>query len=121
MKKIKHLSSDIHTKTVSRIVKSYHINPHIFGFLHDGDPGIYIGIADKDVEFEVSVNGRKLSFNKEFLKDDYGNKTHLSRQGDSLWFRASADNDPNVRLTVKLPEGITVVFDSVPVKPEWME
>lgn len=102
--------------------KTYSINPHLFGVLDGNDPSIYIGIGDDSVQYEIAVDGKNLPFIREIIEDQPGEyKTHLSRKTEDMWFSAGEDNDPNVQLTVKLPENITVVVESVPVKPEWME
>ena len=37
------------------------------------------------------------------------------------WFTASQYAPPFLTLTIELPEGVTVVCDPIPLKPEWNE
>ena len=100
--------------------RSYWLAPHIFGVLNENDsPGVYISTDHPDVEYELRRNGQRLQFEKELIPED--GKTHLFRREGSAWFTAGRDNDPGLELTVRLPGGPTVIFENVPVKPEWDE
>ena len=96
--------------------REYWLSPHIFG-ASSNSPAVYISTSDPDVEYELSYNGQSLKFEKELMPEE--NKTHLNRTG--AWFNAGQDNTPAVELTIKLPDGPTVIFETVPVKPEWDE
>ena len=100
--------------------RSYWLAPHIFGVLNENDsPGVYVSTDDPDVEYELRLNGQRLQFEKELIRED--GKTHLFCREGSAWFTAGRNNDPGLELTVRLPGGPTVIFENVPVKPEWDE
>ena len=98
--------------------REYWLSPHIFGATHNS-PAVYVSTADPDIEYELRYNGQSLKFEKDLLPED--SKTHLNRTGASPWFTASPEIEPNLELTIKLPDGPTVIFETVPVKPEWDE
>ncbi len=105
---------------------TYYISPHIFGTRSSDDiPAVYIGIASEDVEYIIRQNGREISYDKEIIDDEETGtpvKTHLVRpEGSEDWFEAGVDTDPGLELEVRLPEGVTVIFTHIPVKPEWEE
>lgn len=98
--------------------REYQLSPHIFGTTYNS-PAIYVSTADPDIEYELRYNGQRLKFEKDLQPEE--NKTHLNRTAASPWFNASQNNTPSLELTIKLPDGPTVIFETVPVKPEWDE
>ncbi len=98
--------------------REYHLSPHIFGVTH-GTPSVYVSTDDAEIEYELRYNGESLRFEKDLLPEDQ--KTHLNRLGSSPWFTAGSEYSPDLELTIRLPDGPTVIFDPVPVKPEWDE
>ena len=99
--------------------REYYLDPHIFG-ARNGHPAVYIGTDDGAVEYELSVDGNSLPFEKECPVGDEA-KTHLNPTEGGDWFDASPDLDPGLVLTLRLPGGVTGTFDPVPVKPDWKE
>ncbi len=103
------------------IVNGYRIDPHIFGTReYTEDPGVYIGIDDDSVLYELYAGGRQLQHEDEYRVDGE-EKTHLLKKAGEDWFAAGPDDDPGLAMTVLLPEGVTVDVEHVPVKPEWEE
>ena len=98
--------------------REYQLSPHIFGTTYNS-PAIYVSTADPDIEYELRYNGQRLKFEKDLQPEE--NKTHLNRTAASPWFNASQNNTLSLELTIKLPDGPTVIFETVPVKPEWDE
>ena len=99
--------------------RNYWLSPHIFGVIENRTPAVYISTDDPDVEYELRLDGQRLQFVRDLILED--GKTHLNRAAGSGWFTAGWENTPNLELTIRLPEGPTVIFETVPVKPEWDE
>lgn len=97
----------------------YRTDPHIFGFTGGNDPAVFIGIDDGSVEYTLTKDDEALSFIKEIFSED--SKTHLLRDGENGWFTAAENNEPDIGLTIGLPGDITVIYDRIPVKPEWKD
>ena len=99
----------------------FFLSPHIFGTRDESVPGIFIGTDDERVTYGLRLEGAPLEFSPE-VHADGEEKTHLLRpEGDSPWFTAGEGDSPALELTIHLPGDVTVVFDPVPVKPEWRE
>ena len=96
------------------------LGPHIFGARY-GSPAVFIGIDDSAVQYQLEYQGQVLPFTRELLPDGDHGKTHLNPVEGQPWFEAGPDYDPMLVMTITLPEGVRVVFDPVPVKPDWME
>ena len=104
--------------------EAFDFNPHIYGTRDDRTPGVYNGGKYDNVSFRLIYDGQELPLVMEYLTDNWDGedhwKTHLNRDGDGPWFEANRDYDPRLVLVAEL-RGVTVSFDPVPVKPEWME
>ena len=98
---------------------TYELSPHIFGARY-GDPAVYIGIGDPRAEYELRLGDETLEFEKECPVDGE-EKTHLNPPEGKPWFEAGPEHDPGLTLVIRLPEGVTVTFVHVPVKPDWRE
>ena len=92
----------------------YHLAPHIFGL--GDDPGVYIGICDEAVSYELTLDGEPLPHTTELIPEN--EKTHFWSDGHG-WFTAGQGNAPDLALTVYMPGFPTVIFERVPLKPEW--
>ena len=101
------------------------LNPHVFGTRDDRTPAVYLGGRLDSAVFHLYYDGQELPFTTEYLQDEWNDelhwKTHLNRVEGQPWFEANQSYDPRLVMTVELAEGVTVTFDPVPVKPEWME
>ena len=96
------------------------LSPHIFGVLPSGNtPSVYISTDDPEIEYVLRLNGQELKYDLELLPEDH--KTHLSRLDRYPWFTAGQNDIPAVELTIRMPGGPTVIFETLPVKPEWAE
>ncbi len=101
--------------------ESYELSPHIFGTRDGREPGVYIGTDDEGVTYGLRLNGEPLSFLTDYHSDQQ-EKTHLWRPEDEApWFTAGENDFPDLELIISLPQGVTVIFAPVPVKPEWRE
>ena len=99
-------------------VNGYSINPHIFATQEQNDSaGVYIGIYDSAVGYELLLGEQSLTYEKEILAPE--EKTHLWKAGD--WFVAGPEDDPFLNMKITLPDNVTVVVEHIPVKPEWEE
>ena len=98
---------------------TYELSPHIFGAKY-ASPAVYIGIGDPRVEYELRLGDETLEFEKECPVDGE-EKTHLNPPEGKPWFEAGPEHDPGLTLVIHLPEGVTVTFVHVPVKPDWRE
>ena len=98
--------------------REYWLSTHIFGVTHNS-PAVYVSTADPDIDYELRYNNASLEFEKQLMPED--DKTHINRTGASPWFTASQEHMPDLELIIKLPNGPTVIFETVPVKPEWDE
>ena len=99
-------------------VNGYSINPHIFATQEQNDSaGVYIGIYDSAVGYELLLGEQSLTYEKEILAPE--EKTHLWKAGD--WFVAGPVDDPFLNMKITLPDNVTVVVEHIPVKPEWEE
>ena len=102
-------------------VNGYRIDPHIFGAReHTGEPGVYIGIDDDSVLYDLYVGGQQLQHEDEYRVDGE-EKTHLLKKDGEDWLAAGPNDDPGLSMIIHLPEGVTVTVGHVPVKPEWEE
>ncbi|MBQ7474478.1 MAG: S-layer homology domain-containing protein [Clostridia bacterium] len=93
----------------------YWLEPHIFSL--GDDPSVFIGVCDENIRFGLTLDGQPLEFRTDLIPED--NKTHLNSPDEGLWFTAEKDNAPDLELTVSIPDLPTIVFDRVPLKPEW--